>query len=825
MTFDVEDVLGQLTEPEKISLLAGVDYWHTAPIPRLNVPSIRTSDGPNGIRGQHHFNSTPTAVLPVGTALAATWNKELVYRAGELLEKEARAKGVHVVLAPTVNIQRIPNGGRGFESYSEDPFLSGELAASYINGLQSRGVAATIKHFVGNDQENDRFSSNSIISQRALREIYLKPFEIAIKKSNPLSVMTSYNKVNGVHASESPELYDILRKEWGWDGLVMSDWTGTYSTADALNAGLDLEMPGPARFRGDLVTHSLLANTITQETLDERARAVLKLVNAVIKTGIPENAPETQRNEPEDRDLLREVSGEGIVLLKNEESILPLKKGKTLVVGPNAIYAAFSGGGSALATPYYSVSPLEGIQEKIGEENLAYEVGAYNHKYLPSLKRELFHGDLNGTVIDIFNEPPSVSNRKPFDKVFYKDINYFRMNDYTHPELKSFIFYATLTSKFIPTNDGEYQFGLTVLGTATLFINGEVVIDNTTNQTPGEAFYGAGTTQRLGHYKVKKGTEYSLTIEFGSGPTSSIIKNSVMYRGGGLRFGGVHLVHDPIDAALKRAKDYDQIVVVTGLNADYESEGADRPDIAIPGKSNELIDSLLSVHPNTVVVVQSGTPVELPWVSKAKAIIHQSFGGAELGNALADVLYGDLNPSGKLTITFPVKFEDTPSYINNTTSHGRVLYGEDIYVGYRFFEKVKREILFPFGHGLSYTTFELNDLSVDVSADLNISVTVKNAGNKDGSAVVQVYIASGRSDRPVKELKEFGKVNLKSGESQTVSFSLPLDESTAYFDEEVGKWVSLAGEYKVIVGQSSADKALTVPFSVENTTKFLRKLL
>lgn len=821
MCFDVEEVLGQLTIQEKISLVSGVDYWHTAPVHRLNVPSIRTSDGPNGIRGQHHFNSTPTAAIPVGTALGATWNKELLYKAGQLLEKEARAKGAGVVLGPTVNIQRIPNGGRGFESFSEDPLLSGELAASYIKGIQYDGVAACIKHFVGNDQENERFSSNSIISDRALREIYLKPFEIAIEKAKPLALMTSYNKVNGVHASENKILYSILREEWGWDGTVMSDWTGTYSTSEAINAGLDLEMPGPAKFRGVLLQHALLEKTVSLRALDERVKNVLRLVHRVQASKIPERAPETERNLPEDRELLKELASEGIVLLKNEDNVLPLnRQKKVLVVGPNAPYAIYSGGGSALSTPYYYVSPLEAITSIVGDEKVVYDFGAYNHKYLPSLAQELFNGESNGTLIELFNEPPSVPGRTPFDTIQFKNINYFRMNDYTHPGLKSLRFYATLTSTFIPQHDGEYTFGIAVDGTANLYIDNELVIDNSTNQKLGESFYGSGTVEVYGKYQVKKGKSYALRIEFGSSATSNVSGNRTFSGGGGLRFGGLKIVPNPIETVLQKAKEYEQILVVTGLNHDHESEGSDRDDLKIPGESNKLIEALLEANADTVVVIQSGTPVEMPWASRVKALVHQSYGGMEGSNALADVLFGNSNPSGRLPITFPRRFEDTPSYINNTTQNGRVLYGEDIYVGYRYFDKVSRDVLFAFGHGLSYTSFELTGLVVNVNGDLlEASITARNTGQLQGSVVVQLYV--GRADskgRPVKELKAFEKRSLESGHEQLITFSVPLKTSTSYFDEEVQKWLSSAGEYNVIVGQSSDDvKSVTQAFTLHQS--------
>lgn len=801
---------------------------------RLGVPSLRTSDGPNGIRGQHHFNSTPTAAIPVGTALASTWNLELLYQVGEFLDLEARAKGVHVLLAPTVNIQRIPNGGRGFESFSEDPLLSGELAASYINGFQSKGLAATIKHFVGNDQENERFSSDSIISQRALREIYLKPFEVAIAKSNPKALMTSYNKVNGVHVSEDEYLIkSILKDEWKWNGLIMSDWTGTYSTSDALNAGLDLEMPGPGRWRGERVSHSLLSKKVSEETLNDRALSVLNLVKSVKDSGVPENAPETERNKPQDREFLRKVASEAVVLLKNDRNILPFKKKKTLVIGPNSLYAAFSGGGSALATPYYAVSPIKGIQEKVGPENVVFNIGAYNHRYSPSLKHELYHENSNGTLFKVFNDPPEVEDRVPFDTLVLKDISYFRMNDYEHPDLKSDVFYAELSSLFVPEFDGEYEFGLAVFGTAKLYIDGELIIDNSTSQESGDSFYGLGTPEIKGKFKTQKGKSYKLQIQFGSGATSEVVKgaNKTFYGGGGLIFGGSVVIDSEraIADAAKNAKSFEQVVVITGLNKDWESEGADRKDLKLPGHSDRLIESVLIANPNSVVLIQSGTPVEMPWMTKASTVVYTSYGGDETGNAIADVLYGDVNPSGKLPLTFPEAFEDTPSFINNSTDNGKVLYGEDIYVGYRFYEKVKRRVLFPFGHGLSYSSFKLFGLKLSIEdEELVASCNVKNTSQIDGTEVIQLYVGSKSSkvQRPVKELKAFNKVLLLNGVQSEVSFRLNVSEATAYFDELKNKWVSEKGDYFVYIGTSSLDEnALVVDFQVQTTKSWLKPLL
>ena len=353
MPLDVEHVLSELTPNEKLTLLAGMspprkglasltplgtDWWHTKAIPRLKVPALRMTDGPNGVRGTRFFNGVPAACFPCGTALGATFNIELLEKAGKLMAEESKAKGAQIILGPTINMQRSPLGGRGFESFSEDPVLAGQAAAAVVRGMQAEGIAATIKHFVCNDQEHERLAVNSVISQRALREIYLKPFQIVVKESNPAAFMTAYNKVNGIHASESAFLLGaVLRGEWKWEGLVMSDWYGTYSVSEAINAGLDLEMPGPSRWRTDALTHALRSKKVLPFTLDQRVRELLKFINWTERSGVPENAPEEGRDIPETGEFLRKVAAETIVLMKNEKQVLPLSKDKTVRIqfGPS----------------------------------------------------------------------------------------------------------------------------------------------------------------------------------------------------------------------------------------------------------------------------------------------------------------------------------------------------------------------------------------------------------------------------------------------------------------------------------------------------------
>ncbi|KAG6817888.1 hypothetical protein H0H87_001720 [Tephrocybe sp. NHM501043] len=407
--FDVEATLSKLSLPNKIKLLTGLGWWHTEPVPESGVPSIRLSDGPNGVRGTRFFNGVPSNCFPASTGLGSSFDIELARRVGESLGDECRVKGTHVLLAPTVNTQRSPLGGRGFESFSEDPHLNGTIAAAYINGLQSKGVSATIKHFVANDQEFQRFSISSEVSERALREIYLKPFQIAIKHSDPWALMSSYNRVNGTHVSESKKfLRDILRKA---SRLVMSDWTGVYSTVESIKAGLDLEMPGPSPFRGKALERSIMAEKLFPADINARVRKVLELIKHAHASGIPFNGPEESYGSPEVRRTLRTAAADAVVLLKNDKKLLPLKGAKEIaVIGPNAKYAMTSGGGSARLLSASTVSPLEGITTAAGEvgAKVTYAIGATSHKYLPLLSSYVQQPSGEpGLLIEFWNESPT----------------------------------------------------------------------------------------------------------------------------------------------------------------------------------------------------------------------------------------------------------------------------------------------------------------------------------------------------------------------------------------------------------------------------------
>ncbi|KAK4869221.1 hypothetical protein LT330_006221 [Penicillium expansum] len=807
---DIEVILKQLTQDEKVALLTGEDFWHTVPIPRLGIPSIRVSDGPNGVRGTRFFSSVPAACLPCGTAIGATFDRDLAVEIGHVLAAEAKAKGAHVLLGPTINIARGPLGGRGFESYSEDPILSGVLAGHYCRGLKEKNISATLKHFVCNDQEHERMAVSSIVTDRALREIYLLPFQIAIALGSPDAIMTAYNKVNGVHAAENKTLLqDILRGEWGWDGLVMSDWFGTYSTSEAVVAGLDLEMPGPPRWRGAALTHAITSNKIPLSALNDRVRAVLKLVQKASKSGVPERAPETQLNRPEDRALLRKIASEAIVLLKNDDNILPFNKNKKVaVIGPNAKIATYCGGGSAALNPYYAVTPFDGISASaLGDVEFAQ--GIYGHQMLPLLGKRLRTEDnVVGFTLSIFNDSPKLATRKPLEQRHETDSMIIFM-DYDHPELQK-TWYADAEGYFTPEESGTYDFGLTVHGTAKLYVDGELLINNADIQRPGTSFFGSGTLEDRAALELEAGRKYKIHAQWGCGKTSTFrVPGVVDFGHGGFRFGACKRLspQDGIAEAVKVASNVDQVILLAGLSAEWESEGEDRSHMGLPPYTDELISQVLDANPNTAIVIQSGTPVEMPWVHKAKSILHAWYGGNETGNGIADVVFGDVNPSGKLPLTFPRRLKDNPTFFNYRSEGGRVLYGEDVYVGYRYYDGLEIDPLFPFGHGLSYTTFKLSNLELIRESDslLQIKCKVQNTGSRIGAEVLQVYVApvSPPIKRPVKELKEFRKCLLEPLSEEVVTIPLDLIRATSFWDEKSGSWCSHSGTYKVMVGTSS----------------------
>jgi len=794
----IESLLAQMTLEEKISMLAGFELWFSTGVPRLNIPAFRMADGPNGVRGIWSEMSPTSAATPVGMALGATWNPDLVEQVTNVLADEVRDKAGHVLLAPTVNIHRTPIAGRNFECFAEDPYLSGILASSYIKGLQDKGIGACIKHFIANDQEFERNSMSSEVDERTLREIYLEPFRIAIRKSNPWAVMSSYNRVNGVYACEYDHtLLEILKGEWGYDGIVISDWYGTYDT-NVPNGGLDIEMPGPARWMSEeVVKRAMDEGSLTEEGINNKAARLLRFLEKAGLLDTPPHKNEVANNNPKHRKILREAAGEAIVLLKNKKDILPLKKVKHIaVIGPHAERASIFGGGSSSGfRPHYVISPLEGIKNRAGKKiKVDYAPGCHIFKTLPTPAPKLFstadnHLGLNLSLFNgtEFSGPAAFSDVTPF-----VDHGWFYVSV---PNVNQNSFSMIQEGFFTPKESGKHKLSLSGVGWSKLYLDGKLLIDHSNDTDMGREI--------IKEVKLEGGKAYPIRMEF-------YWKGTSIWR-------SVKLGHLPPQSedlmaeAVKLAKKADVVIVVGSLNAEWEAEGFDRVDMKLPGAQNELIERVAKANKNTVVVVNTGSAVEMPWEDKVAGIVQLWLNGQEMGNALADVLFGDVTPSGKLPTTFPVRLEDNPAYINYPGENSQVRYGEGIFVGYRYYDTKKLAPLFPFGHGLSYTTFEYSNLRLDKKSlnpneTLIVKVDVTNTGKVTGKEVVQLYVRDVKATmaRPEKELKGFAKVELKAKQKKTVTFTLDR-EAFWYFDTLKNEWSTEAGEHEVWVGSSSRD--------------------
>jgi beta-glucosidase len=805
----INELLQAMTTAEKVSLLAGASSWLTTPIERLGVPAIKVSDGPNGARGSGGLagGDITSACFPVGIALAATWNTDLIERIGVALAEEAKTKGAHLLLAPTVNIHRSPLNGRNFECYSEDPYLSARIAVAYIRGLQRKNVGATVKHFVCNDSEYQRTTISSEVDERTLREIYLPPFEAAVREAGTWAVMSSYNRLNGTYTGEHRGLLiDILKREWGFDGIVMSDWFGTQSTVAAANNGLDLEMPGPPVWRGQRLLDAVNAGEVEKSAIEESARRMLRTMFRVGAFDQPGGESEQAIDRPEHRALIRAAAAEGSVLLKNAGGVLPLDgtKLKSLaVIGPNAKTAQIYGGGSAQVNAHYAVTPFDGIVAQVGERlEIGYELGCTNHKHLPRLDpARIRHGAEPGFAItyyaslDLTGNPVQTATTTSSEQFWFGD---------AAQGLEHGSFSARMTTTLTPRESGTHAFSLMSAGLSRLLIDGRLVLDNWSRQTPSDNYFGFGSTEIEATVELTGGRTYELTVEYSTEGAPGLKA---------MRLG--HLEPFDAEAALERATALaaasDVALVFVGTNSDWESEGYDRTDIHLVGRQAELVERVAAANPKTVVLLQTGSPVAMPWLDQVAGVVQAWFPGQECGNAIADVLFGAANPSGKLPQTFPVRIEDNPVYINYPGENGRVRYGERIYVGYRYYEKKKVAPLFPFGFGLSYTTFDYTNLRLSADAispdeQLTVTIDVTNTGNRAGQEVVQLYVrdVAAQVSRPEKELRGFAKVALEPGETRAVTLAVGK-EAFAFWDDARHAWVAEAGEFQVLVGSSSAD--------------------
>ena len=651
----VEDLLKRLTQPEKFSLLAleagDAQRLITPPIPRLNVPSLRTCDAPQGVRdGQ-------STSFPMGVVMASTWDPALIRRVGAAIGQEARAKDRQVIYGPDVNIHRSPQGGRDFESFSEDPYLTAQMAVAYIQGMQSQGVAACVKHFIGNDEETHRHDIDIQVDQRTLHEIYLPPFQAAIQQGGGWTLMDSFNQVNGTWAADDKLLLtDVVKTGWKWDGLIISDWGAIHSTADAANGGTDVEMPAPQYYAPSALADALKKKQITQARVDDMVRRVLRTMVRTGRLDPPKATDPAVVNSAAHQRLALNVAQAGIILLKNARGLLPLDRHqiKTLaVIGPNAQDTQLGGRWSADVQPVYSVSVLAGIQKRAGA----------------------------GVAVQYAQGCPRNGTGSPAD----------------------------------------------------------------------------------------------------------------------------------LQTAVDLARKSDAVVVVVGFDSNYEGEDLDPPDLNLPGDQDKLIQAVAAANRNTVVVLNQGTPILMDkWLGRVPGLVESWYAGQEQGNAVAGVLFGEVNPSGKLTDTIATRREDYSDYGYYPGSNNVLKYGEGIYVGYRHFDRAKIAPLFPFGFGLSYTTFGYSGLHVSSTlapgGTASVRLAVQNTGHRAGAEVVQLYLhdLAPRIDRPVQELKGFQRVMLLPGQKGVVTFRLDAS-AFSYYDVNARRWKANPGRYEIEVGASSRD--------------------
>ena len=805
MNARIEQLVGELTVDEKTVMVAGVDLWHTAPVPRLGIPALKVTDGPGGARGER-WTGRASASFPCGTALGATWNPELVRTVGERIGGEARRKGAHVLLAPTVNIHRHPLAGRNFECYSEDPFLSARMAVAYIGGVQSTGVGCSVKHFVANDSEFERMTISSEVDVRTLREISLVPFEAAVLEAGTWSLMAAYNRLHGTYCSEHPLLNDLVKQEWAFDGVIMSDWYGTHSTVPAATAGLDLEMPGPAQWFGPNLADAVRGGEVDEKILDEKVRRLLVLLERTGALDNPDPVGEQSIDDPEDRAVARRAATESFVLLSNRDRALPIEgapNGEELpllaVIGPNAAVAMIQGGGSARVSAFTPVTPLAGLLERFGTAfRIEHERGCSSYKQTPVLDGTVLDGPLQVAYYagrERAGEPALV---EPGDRGWFTFTGPFT------PEVPE-EFSMRITGTLVAPETGEWTFGLVQVGRAKLSIDGEVVVDNWQPSGRSDAFMGFGSAEVTAAIDLAAGESHRLEVEFvPAGPSM-----------GGLAIGCTPPAPaDLLERAVALAARADIVVCVVGTDGDWETEGVDRDAMALPAPQDDLVRAVAAVNDRTIVAVNAASPVEMRWAGDVGAVLQCWFAGEEWGHALADVLSGDVSPSGKLPTTFPVRIDDTPAFKSYPGEGGQVHYEEGVFVGYRWYDARNIEPRFCFGHGLSYTSFELeppavSDRAVSVEqlvdgATIRIAVPVHNTGVRRGAEVVQCYVhdVEASVDRPVHELKAFAKVWLEPGATEHVTLELDR-RAFAFWDVDRNDWTVEPGAFELRIGASS----------------------
>lgn len=791
-----EILLKQLSLKEKIDLLSGTGF-DTKGNDRLGIPKIRMTDGPAGVRWGR------ATAFPAPIALAATWDKELLYKTGEVMGKETRAAGRNYFLSPCVNIHRFPLGGRNFESYGEDPFLVASLAVPMIKGIQSQNILASVKHFACNNQEWKRSTVDVVVDERTLHEIYLPAFKAAVQEADVWTVMCSYNKVNGKWTSENPHLLDeILKKEWGFKGFVVSDWGATHSTVASANAGLDLEMP-TAEFWGESLYKAVQEGAVTEEKIDDKIKRIFTVMfRANLSAEVKTNPSVFQ--DIYHKNLAREAAEKSIVLLKNENNILPLSGNikSVAIIGPNAAYARCGGGGSSMVTPFYTTNPLDAIKQNTGNNiKINYAFGARLEDDVRPVDKLYLFTDKTCTKNGLISELYLNNNLQGKPRVI-KDVNdiYFNWSyDTPEPDIKDqndkTIFSMRYSGYIRSDKSGVHNFEILNNDGVRIYIDDKIVLDDWKNSRKRKLFFD---------YNLEADKLYKLTVEYFS-------DNNIAE----LKFGWIKPEEDLIADAVNAARNSDITIVFAGLSNSHEAESRDRDSLSLFNQ-DKLIEAVASVNPNTVVVMQTGSPVTMDWIKKVKAVLQAWYGGQEGGNAIASVLSGKKNPEGKLPFSFINKKEDSPSFTGYKDPGLKSFYSEGIYVGYRYLDKNKIEPLFPFGHGLSYSSFVYSELKItEAGSVVHVEFTITNTGKYEASETTQIYVkvSGGKVDRPEKELKGFSKVFLKPGESKKLTISIEK-EKLSYFDTDKNKFVFEPADYTFLVGSSSLDIRLNSTINI-----------
>lgn len=798
----VNSILSQMTLEEKIDYIGGVDDFYIRPIPRLGVPALRMSDGPLGV---HDYGLT--TAYAAGIALAASWDTDLALRVGTSMGKDARARGVHFILGPGMNIYRAPMCGRNFEYLGEDPFLASRMAVGLVEGIQSQQVLATVKHYAANNQEFERNKLSSDVDERTLREIYLPAFEASVREAKAGAVMDSYNLVNGVHSTQNHHInVDILKNDWKFDGVVMSDWDATYDGIAAANNGLDLEMPAGRFMSRATLLPAIKEGKVSEATIDDKVRRILRkameygfLDRAQTDTSVPTYSQEG-------REAALQEAREGTVLLKNEHQFLPLDKTKLkaiAVIGPNAFPAVPGGGGSSQTKPFNSVSFLEGISNYLGSG-----VRVLHAVDVPPLDDVFDHSEfvvspggergLKGEYFDNEDVKGTPAMVRTDARINFKwgDDSYAVRHPVDH-------FSVRWSGYFIPGKTGDYKFFSSADDGVRLFVDDQQVINDWQPHSETVDSYAA---------RFEAGRAYKIRFEY---------FESV----GGARAGfGVVGAGEAVGRETKAltAKS-DAVIICVGFDPNTESEGSDRT-FALPGGQVELIRQIASVNRNVIVVITAGGNVDMTqWIDEVPALLHAWYPGQEGGRALAQLLFGEYSPSGKLPVSFERRWEDNPTYKSYYPAPGEmgVKYSEGIFLGYRGYEKSGVKPLFPFGFGLSYTTFAYKNISVspthgNLDQPVTISFDVANTGSRAGAEVAELYVSDSHAKvpRPAKELKGFARVDLKPGQTRRVTLSLDR-RAFSYYDIEKGDWAADPGKFGIEVGGSSDKIQLQGAFTLE----------